>query len=131
MTLIKQIRIILKKTSLHQQQAIIMLRKQRIHDILSEHLAPTTLIIEDESSRHQVPQGAESHFKVVAVSRLFEPLSRIQRHRLVHSLLACEFDQGLHALTLHLYTDEQWQRQHQEAPASPACHGGKKRHHEL
>lgn len=108
----------------HQQQAVIMSRNQRIRQTLSEQLTPTILIVEDESNAHQVPQGAESHFKVVVVSRSFEPLSRIQRHRLVHSLLASEFDQGLHALTLHLYTDEQWQRQ--EVPASPACRGGKK-----
>ena len=35
----------------------------------------------DESGNHSVPEGAESHFKVVAVAPEFGELKRIDRHR--------------------------------------------------
>ena len=104
-----------------------MSRTQRIHDALSVQLKPETLFIDDESHRHHVPTGMETHFKVVAVSTQFENLSRVARHRMINSLLAPEFTTGLHALSLHLYTPIEWLQQPGGVPASPACRGGKHR----
>lgn len=99
-----------------------MSREQRINDALSTQLKPESLSIENESFRHQVPAGSESHFKIIAVSSTFIGLRPIARHRLVNTLLAAEFASGLHALSLHLYTPEEWQRQTEGAPTSPPCH---------
>lgn len=67
-------------------------------------LAPTTLVVTDDSSRHAGHSGAraggESHFTVEIVSAAFEGKSRVARQRLVYDLLKSEFDQGLHALAL-------------------------------
>lgn len=98
-----------------------MSRQQRIQDILSQQLTPTTLTILDESHRHQVPVGAETHFKITAVSTCFDGLNRVARHRVVNTLLADEFSNGLHALSLHLYTPKEWIQQQSLVPASPAC----------
>ena len=98
-----------------------MSRKQRIQNALSLEIKPETLIIEDESHRHQVPAGAETHFKVVAVSTCFEHLNRVARHRLINRCLATEFTTGLHALSLHLYTPDEWSRKTKNIPASPPC----------
>ncbi len=103
-----------------------MSRKQRIHHALTLELNPDTLIIDDESHRHHVPAGAESHFKVVAVSKGFESLSRVARHRMVNSFLSNEFTIGLHALSLHLYTPTEWLQKSADIPASPACRDGKR-----
>ena len=103
-----------------------MSRKQLLYDALFIELKPDLLIIDNESHRHNVPEGAETHFKVIAVSSHFEHLNRIARHRLVNSLVANEFTQGLHALSLHLYTPDEWLKQNKNAPTSPACRGGKK-----
>lgn len=105
-----------------------MSRKLRIHDALNKQLNPTALIIEDESNRHRVPIGAESHFKVVVVSKQFEPLKQIDRHRLINTILAEEFSKGLHALSLHPYTPDQWVKISNNIPKSPSCQSGK--HHE-
>ncbi len=102
-----------------------MSRKQRIHDALSLKLKPDTLIIDDESHRHHVPAGAETHFKIVAVSSLFENLGRVARHRLINTSVASEFKTGLHALSLHLYTPSEWLQKTTNVPASPACRDGK------
>ena len=60
----------------------------------------------DESHGHNVPDGAESHFKIVAVSEEFAGKRLIQRHRMINELLASEFAGGMHALAIHVYTAE-------------------------
>lgn len=104
-----------------------MSRQQRIHEILSAKLTPATLSVIDESNHHHVPKGAETHFKVLAVANAFENMPRIARHRFINACLTNEFNTGLHALTLHLYTPDEWSKQTTGAPASPACRGGKHR----
>ncbi len=100
-----------------------MSRNQRIHQLLSK-LEPVYLLVEDESSKHHVPQNAETHFKVVLISEQFTGLTRIARHRMINQLLAEELKAGLHALSLHLYTRAEWQKQEKTIVPSPACHDG-------
>ena len=99
-------------------------RAERIEQTLSEALDLQHLEVIDESGNHSVPQGAESHFKVVAVSPDFQAQSRINRHRTVNGLLQTEFDRGMHALAIHAYTETEWQDRFGEAPMSPPCAGG-------
>ncbi len=103
-----------------------MTRAKRIHDALSDALRPEILIIEDESNRHNVPANAESHFKVIAVSSCFQNLTRIARHRNVNKIVHAEFTLGLHALSLHLYTPQEWMDK-ESIPDSPHCRGGQAR----
>ena len=105
-----------------------MSRKLRIHNALSKALKLDSLNIEDESHRHSVPDGAETHFKIVAVSLNFDNLRPVARHRLINTLLAPEFKEGLHALSLHLYTPNEWLQKTTKVPASPACQNAK--HHD-
>jgi stress-induced morphogen len=67
-------------------------------------LAPTALLITDDSAKHAghsgAREGGESHFTVEIVSAAFEGKSRVARQRLVYDLLKSEFAQGLHALAL-------------------------------
>lgn len=103
-----------------------MSRKQRIHDALFSQLKPDLFIIENESNNHQVPAGSETHFKVIIVSNEFNLLRLLARHRLVNTLLATEFNSGLHALSLHLHTPTEWQQKNGSTQDSPACHHAKK-----
>ena len=43
----------------------------RIQRRLTEALAPVHLDLEDETHKHNVPPGSESHWKVVVVSEAF------------------------------------------------------------
>lgn len=97
-------------------------RAERI-EVLIQAIDPKVLKIIDESYQHHVPQGGESHFKLLIVSSQFETLTRIQRHKLVHKLLASEFAQGLHALSLNLFTPQEWEK-NAVVPDTPACRGG-------
>lgn len=101
-----------------------MSRQQRITDLLSQQLQPSFLDIINESNRHHVPAGSETHFKITATSSQFQGLSLLDRHRLINKLLADELNQGLHALSLHLYTKEEWDAKGFQAPQSPACRDG-------
>lgn len=103
-----------------------MSREQRIHDALFKELKPASLMIENESSHHKVPAHSETHFKVIVVSSQFNDLRALARHRLVNTLLAQEFNSGLHALTLHLYTPLEWSQKNGLSPSSPACQHAKK-----
>ncbi|MBK88545.1 MAG: BolA family transcriptional regulator [Gammaproteobacteria bacterium] len=98
-------------------------RQRRIEETLDAEFSLSHLDVADESSGHNVPRGAESHFKVTAVGSVFAEHSRIARHRLVNKVLQSEFDAGMHACALHLYSEDEWQQRQSQAPQSPACAG--------
>ena len=99
-------------------------RADRIEQTLGTELALLHLEVLDESGNHSGPDGAQSHFKVVAVSPDFQDQSRLDRHRTVNGLLSPEFAGGMHALAIHAYTQDEWQARYGEAPMSPPCAGG-------
>ncbi len=103
-----------------------MSRQIRIQTLLDIQLSPVFLTVEDESKNHHVPKDAQTHFKIVAVSKQFNGLTLIARHRLINTLLHNEFDTGLHALSMHLYTPEEWQARTKSVDQSPACKDGYK-----
>jgi BolA protein len=94
---------------------------------LAEGLQPLHLQVENESHRHNVPPGSESHFKVVVVTDTFEGKSLVARHRMVNEILADELQNRIHALALHTYTRQDWEDKHGAAPLSPPCMGGGKK----
>lgn len=103
-----------------------MSMRETIERKLQEALEPMHLEVIDESHMHSVPEGAESHFKVVAVSRRFEGEKLLARHRLINRTLAAELQGGVHALALHTMTPEEWFAKGGAIPASPECMGGSK-----
>lgn len=100
-----------------------MSRKERILQLLNQEMALVHLTVENESANHHVPQGAETHFKIIAVSRQFNNSTLIVRHRLLNKILNQEFTLGLHALSMHLYTPEEWAK-NKTVLKSPACRDG-------
>lgn len=96
-------------------------RELRIEQALATGLELSHLEVANESGNHNVPDGAESHFKVVAVADGFAGLTRIARHRLINDLVAAEFDGGMHALAVHAFSPQEWQQRFGQAPMSPPC----------
>lgn len=99
-------------------------RKTRITQALTKTFTPTHLEVIDETFMHAVPKDAQSHFKLLVVSEAFTGQTPIQRQRAVNKLLLDEFQQGLHALSIHAWTPQQWFEKGGQAPESPPCHGG-------
>lgn len=73
---------------------------------------------------HNVPKGAETHFKVVVVSELFKDKSLIARHQMINKILQAELEGGVHALSIVAKTPEQWEGSNKTVAQSPACRGG-------
>ena len=82
-----------------------------IRDKLTNRLAPTRLVITDDSAQHAGHAGAhpagETHFTVRIVSPAFSGLSRVARQRLVYQTLAAELATRVHALSLTTLTPEE------------------------
>lgn len=79
-----------------------------LHDWMTEtltrELRPVRLSVEDESAQHAGHggwrEGGETHFRIDVVAEAFAGKSRIERHRLVNTLLGEAFGRGLHALAI-------------------------------
>lgn len=97
----------------------------RIRSKLNAEFAPVHMDVVNESYMHSVPEGSETHFKVVLVAQAFAGKRQVQRHQAVYACLASELQQGVHALALHTYSPEEWQANN-AVPASPQCLGGSK-----
>ena len=95
--------------------------RERIENAL-QTLAPVHLDVQDESHMHS--RGQQTHYKAVVVSDRFEGLSPVRRHQAVYAALGDLMAQ-FHALALHTYVPDEWQREAM-VPASPTCRGGSK-----
>jgi BolA-like protein 1 len=98
----------------------------RIREKLLSAFAPVHLAVLNESFMHNVPKGAETHFKVVVVSSQFDGAPLLQRHRMVNAALADELAGGVHALSIVGKTPAQWEKSNGAVAASPNCLGGMK-----
>ncbi len=97
--------------------------QQQMTEALTAAFEPSFLSVENESHRHNVPPGSETHFKVTLVSENFEQMRSVRRHQAVYSAVASWLAGPVHALALHTYTAEEWAVSG-DAPASPDCRGG-------
>ena len=97
-----------------------------ITEKLTVALAPLHLQVMNESHKHSVPPGSESHFKVVIVSEQFQGQPLVRRHQAVNAALAEELKKNLHALSLETLTGAEWHARGGETMTSPPCLGGSK-----
>lgn len=97
--------------------------KNRIENSL-QSLQPQFLEVINESYRHAVPEGFESHFRVTIVTEAFNDKPLVARHRLVNTTLTQEIIRSIHALALHTLTPAEWQARNETARESPPCLGG-------
>lgn len=98
--------------------------QETIQEKLTIALNPEVLDIINETHLHNVPADAESHFKVVAVSKLFEGKMLIARHRMINAALSKELSGGIHALSLHTMTPSEYFKKAGKVTDSPECLGG-------
>src|SRR5215204_1332753 len=83
-----------RRVSLSEEGCGIVSVKGRIEEKLADAFAPVSLRVVDESHLHaghagHRPEG-ETHFRVYIVSKAFTGKSRVERHRMVNSVLAEE-----------------------------------------
>ncbi|MAM88218.1 BolA family protein [Allohahella sp. A8] len=102
-----------------------MSTEQAIQSRITDRFSPAHAELVNESYKHNVPAGSESHFRLTLVSERFADLSPVRRHQLVYGELK-DFmaPGGVHALALHTFTPEEWAEE-QGVRESPDCMGGK------
>lgn len=99
--------------------------EQIIQEKLEKGLAVDQINIENESHMHSGP-ATDTHFKVTLVSDDFAKKRLVQRHQMVYGLLQQEMQNPIHALSMHLFTQEEWLARNGEVMPSPKCMGGSK-----
>ncbi len=100
--------------------------QSRIEEKLMAGLTPAHLEVLNESYKHSVPPGSESHFKLVIVAGAFEGKRLVGRHQAVNALLADELAGPVHALSMETLTAEEWQKRGGRVMQTPDCLGGGK-----
>ena len=99
--------------------------EDELYTKLTSSLQPAVLQIVNESYKHNVPKGSESHFKVFIVSQKFEGLLPLQRHRLVNKAVA-ETITKIHAFSVEARSPLQYAND-QSITDTPNCLGGSRK----
>ena len=84
-----------------------------IENKLKESLKPSHLEVINESHLHNVEPGRESHVRIIVISDLFEGLNLVKRHQLIYAQVQEEISGPIHALTLHNFTESEWEEKNQ------------------
>ena len=85
-------------------------REQLIREHLTAAFRPVRLELVDESHKHAGHPGAREgggHFVVTIVSEAFAGKTPLQRHRMVHEVLAEMMQREIHALSISARTPDQ------------------------
>jgi len=84
-----------------------MATREIITKKLRDAFAPESLQVVDESLFHEGhvgrQPGGQTHIRIHIVSAAFKGKSRVERHRMINSVLAAELSSGVHALAIHAY----------------------------
>ena len=81
--------------------------ENKIIKTLNECMNISSLKVLNESFMHNVPEDAESHFKIVIVSNDFNNLSHIKRHKLVYKYLDTIMD-DIHAISIQSFNEDEF-----------------------
>ena len=81
-----------------------MNRTAAIQQYLTAALAPSYLVVHDESHLHvgHTGHGGAGHFRIEIASERFKGLTLIEQHRLVYQALAPLMPAEIHALAIHI-----------------------------
>ena len=85
---------------------VAMKRAEMVRERLYQDLGADFVEVEDQSHLHAGHSGAAaggSHFEVVVVSKAFEGLATLARHRLVYEAMGDAMKQAIHALSIKAY----------------------------
>jgi BolA protein len=89
-----------------------MKRKSKIEKVIKDYFEPYYFSVLDVSEQHRGHQsfreGAESHFEIVIVSKIFDNKNKIDRHRMVNKILKDDYSKDLHSVTIKALTLEEF-----------------------
>ena len=95
--------------------------ENRIRQKLQSAFCIELLEVINESPYHQVPEGSESHFRILIVSKDFKGLSTVKRHQKVYQVLSEELQGPVHAFSQKTFTPQEWSATSAILTPSPPC----------
>lgn len=98
---------------------------QRIEELVKQSVNCSEYYLENESHMHS-GDATDSHFKLILVSDDFSDKRAVQRHQSIYKALAELMNNPVHALALHLFTEQEWAVKEDKQLLSPKCLGGSK-----
>lgn len=99
--------------------------EQQIEQKLNDGLRLAHVELINESHMHSGSR-VDTHFKLIAVSDDFDGKRLVQRHQLIYKLVDELMSNPIHALSMHLFTQQEWSVKQGAVPDSPKCLGGSK-----
>jgi stress-induced morphogen len=97
--------------------------EQEIIDALQRAFPEAShLEVINESASHAVPRGSETHFRIILVSKRFEAMPRLSRHRAIQDAIAPQAARAK-AIALRPTTPQEW-AQGLGGDGAPSCRGG-------
>ena len=79
-----------------------------IKNLLIDKFNPSLLSITNESYMHNVPEGSESHFKIVLVSNSFKDVPKIKQHQKIYKVLG-NIMNSIHALSIYSFDEMEYE----------------------
>ena len=68
---------------------------------------------------HNVPEGSESHFKLIIVSESFKNIPTLKRHKIIYKELDNLMDL-IHAVSIHPFDEDEYKK-HPFTIVTPDC----------
>lgn len=91
-------------------------RKSKIIELITENLNVLHHEIINDSKLHSRP-GDNTHYRLLVVSKDFEGLSTVKKHQMVYGALKPIFDEGLHSLSLSVFSESEYDGESLSAPS--------------
>lgn len=89
-------------------------RKDRMEKTLIEKFNPIKLEIINDSNKHSVREGSETHFRVYIVSENFKNKTKVHTHQEIYKLFTNEMGEKhlnkLHSISIYSYTPEEYEK---------------------
>ena len=87
-----------------------MSKRLEIEERLREAFSPGALEVVDDTESHRghagFTEGVESHFNVMIRAETFRGMSRVARHRAIHTALGADLISRIHALAIDASPEE-------------------------
>jgi len=88
-----------------------MPRAERIKQLLTSSLEPTTIQVVDDSASHAGHSGVREHggghFQVLIVATKFTDINTLKRHQMVYRSLESMMQTDIHALSIQALTPDE------------------------
>lgn len=101
-------------------------RQNRMTEILQDKYSPLKLEIINDSDKHSVAPGSETHFRIFLVSEKFKGKTKVQIHQEIYKLFLNEMgnkhENKLHSLSIITKTpDEEFNKNELKDNIPPKC----------